>query len=165
MKHEKGSTLVVSLVMLTIITLVAVYMLEGSNIQSKMVANSIFGTLTFEECRNEQEAHVRFMNINGGTNRSVLINSIPTAALLSYNSLTKDTSDRTDNLPRSESIITTWQYQKEQPASTGGYDLDIESQIKNHIFDNVCVSNFRFASDSQTLGATVQGLEQAGSIN
>ena len=60
MKHQKGSSLVVALIFLTIISLVAVYSLEGSNIQSKMVANSLFSSLTYQECRNEQEANIRY---------------------------------------------------------------------------------------------------------
>jgi len=37
------------------------------------VANSLFSTLTYQECRNEQEANIRFYNVDGGANRNELI--------------------------------------------------------------------------------------------
>ena len=73
---QQGASLVVALIMLTIITLVAVYSIEGSTIQSKMVASSLFSTLTYQECRNEQEANIRFYNANSGAQSPTLLNLV-----------------------------------------------------------------------------------------
>lgn len=174
MKQQNGSTLVVSLVLLTIITLVAVYSLEGSNIQSKMVANSLFSTLTYQECRNEQEANIRFYNADGGANRNELIDirqlpetvdPITNETLPPTKKVDSITMGRGAYTPKSDSITVSWSYIQEAPASRAGYNIDIESQSRAYLYENNCDSEFRFAKNSQTLGAVVEGLEQAGNIN
>ena len=70
MQKQRGSSLLFSLIILTIITLVAVYSIEGTAIQSKMVANSLFNTLTYQECRNEQESSIRYFNDTCGEKRT-----------------------------------------------------------------------------------------------
>ncbi len=166
MKQQSGSTLVISLVLLTIITVVAAYALEGSVIQSKMVANSLFSTITYQECRNEQEANVRQYN----ENRDALITSmVENAPIDALDTITEGFSINGDYLapkndPKSE-LATSWQYVRDAPAARSGYNLDNESQSKAYLFDHGCVSTFNFSSNSQTLGAIVEGLEQAGAIN
>lgn len=173
MINQKGSSLVVALVMLTIITLVAVYSIEGSTIQSKMVASSLFSSLTYQECRNEQEASVRFYNANGGTNRSQLLGIIGkktpegealTIELGGDSGNTPITKSYAANYSKSE-ISTEWSYIKEEPAARGGYNLDSDSQSKAYLFQNNCQAQFRFSNNNQTLGAVVEGLQQAGNIN
>lgn len=165
MNKQHGSTLVISLIFLTIITIVAVYSLEGSNLQTKMVANSLFSAITYQECRNEQEANVGFYNQNSGVNRSVLLDSINTSAPLKSDiGLTEDPARiSSDYLPKS-SISISWAYVRNAPSFRGGYDIDTESQSKAHLFDHGCDATFRSSSNSQTLGAIVDGLEQAGNI-
>ncbi len=162
MKHQKGSTLVVSLILLTIITLVAVYALEGSSIQSKMVANSLFSTLTHQECRNEQESEIRFFNQNGGAGRNVLITSMATN--IPYDLPNTITEAYATNGPKSE-LDVSWSYIQDAPAARTGFNVDNESQSKAYIFEGDCTAVFRFSNNSQTLGAVVEGLEQAGNIN
>lgn len=173
MNYEKGSSLVVALILLTIITVVAVYSLEGSNIQSKMVANSLFSTLTYQECRNEQEAQIRFYNINGGENRNALlaIAGIPptddgSGNLIPVTITSSDTLTEayTNFAPKSDVNIA-WSYIQDAPASRGGFNIDTESPIKAYLYENDCVSTFRFSTNSQTQGAVVEGLSQAGTIN
>jgi Tfp pilus assembly protein PilX len=160
MKHQQGSTLVVSLILLTIITLVAVYALEGSSIQSKMVANSLFSTLTYQECRNEQEAEVRFFNENGGANRSLLITAMANDALYQLPDTITEAYTKT---PKSE-LSASWAYIADAPAARTGYNIDIESPSKAYIFEGDCTAVYRFSSNDQTLGAVVEGLQQAGNI-
>lgn len=172
-QQQKGSSLIVALVLLTIITVVAVYSLEGSNLQSKMVANSLFGAMTYQECRNEQEAQIRFYNTNGGTNRNTLLtiagippvddgdgNLIP-AKIEQSDTLTEANAI---NAPRS-AINIAWSYIQDAPASRSGYDIDTESPTKAYLYENDCFANFNFSSNSQTQGAIVEGLQQAGNIN
>ncbi len=165
MHNQKGSTLVVSLVLLTIITLVAVYALEGSNIQAKMVANSLFSTLTYQECRNEQEVNIHYYNVDSG-NRNELIQSMINASpieRIEEEDLTR-TELYTENAPKSD-LTTTWAYVREAPAGRSGFNVDSESQSRAYLFDHNCTAKFRFSTNSQTLGAIVEGLEQAGAIN
>lgn len=173
MKQQNGSSLIVALVLLTIITVVAVYSLEGSNIQSKMVSNSLFSSLTYQECRNEQESQIRFYNINGGTNRNELLtiagappvddgsgNLVP-AKIEQQDTLTEANVAH----PPKSNINIAWSYIQDAPASRGGYDIDSESPTKAYLYENNCISNFRFSTNNQTQGAIVEGLKQAGNIN
>ncbi len=173
MKQQTGSSLIVALILLTIITVVAVYSLEGSNIQSKMVSNSLFSTLTYQECRNEQESQVRFYNINEGENVDTLL-AIAGRPLIDdgNGNLVPQTLDFDDTIteayvdygPESE-IQTSWGYIQDAPAGIGGYNLDTESQNKAYLYENDCISSFRFSTNSQTQGAIVLGLKPAGNIN
>lgn len=183
-KKQKGASLVVALVLLTIITLVAAYSIEGSTIQSKMIASSLFSTLTYQECRNEQEANVRFYNENGGENRVGLLALIDAVALDEDGDPIVDKDGNTtaatiqaggdssevpitkqynDNSARSD-IEYTWSFIKEEPAARGGYNIDTESQIRAYLYQNDCTAVFRFSTNNQILGAIVEGLVQAGNI-
>ena len=162
MKTQEGSSLVVALVLLTIITLVAVYSLEGSNIQSKMVANSLFSTLTYQECRNEQEANIRFYNT--GTNRSDLITIQQTETDITNGTLRAGAV----STPKS-TIQISWRFIPSNLGSQGisnnaGNNIDSSSQITSYVFEHDCLATFRFATNSQTLGVKVQSLKVAGKV-
>jgi Tfp pilus assembly protein PilX len=173
MKQQAGSSLIVALVLLTIITVVAIYSLEGSNIQSKMVANSLFSSLTYQECRNEQESQIRFYNIDGGTNRNTLLAIAGVPAVDDGNgNLIPATIEQEDTLteasainPPKSAINIAWSYIQDAPASRSGYDIDTESPTKAYLYENDCIANFRFSTNNQTQGATVEGLKQAGNLN
>jgi Tfp pilus assembly protein PilX len=173
MKHQNGSSLIVALVLLTIITVVAVYSLEGSNIQSKMVANSLFSSLTYQECRNEQEAQIRFYNINNGIERDSLlaIAGVPPEVDDEGNS-TPVTISQSDTLTEnnnshspSSQISIVWRYIQETPSARGGYDIDTESPTVAYLYENDCIAAFNFSTNNQTQGAVVESLKQAGHIN
>jgi len=172
MKQQTGSSLIVALVLLTIITVVAVYSLEGSNIQSKMVANSLFSSLTYQECRNEQEAQIRFYNIDGGTNRNTLlaIAGVPEVDdgdgnLVPVTIKQEDTLTEANSVnPPKSSISIAWSYIQDAPASREGYDIDTDSPTKAYLYENDCIASFRFSTNNQTQGVTVEGLKQAGNL-
>lgn len=165
MNKQKGSSLVVALVMLTIITLVAVYSIEGSTIQSKMVASSLFSSLTYQECRNEQEASIRYHNANNGSNRTNLLSHVD--SLVEFSSagddekITTFTPQYTSHAPKS-TLTSIWKFLKEEPAARAGYEVNIESQSRAYLYENTCTAVFRFSTNSQTLGVIVEGLEQTG---
>jgi len=184
-KKQKGASLVVALVLLTIITLVAAYSIEGSTIQSKMIANSLFSTLTYQECRNEQEANIRFYNENGGANRVALLDLIDGIELDEDGNPEEDEDGNnipatikaggdTGEFPMTQGIdiahpaksdiAFTWSFIKEEPAARGGYTIDTESPTKAYLFQNDCIAVLRFSKNDQTLGAIVEGLVQAGDI-
>lgn len=167
MKSQNGSTLIAALILLMIITVVAVYSLEGSNIQSKMVANSLFSALTYQECRNEQEAQVRFYNLNGGRERNTLLDiagdpliddgngNLINPFIVPPNILTKTANS---SGVKSE-INTSWSYIAETKAGRGGYDISNDTSIKAYIYENDCIASFRFSTNSQTQGAVIEGLK------
>jgi hypothetical protein len=175
---QEGSSLVVALILLTIITLVAVYSIEGSTIQSKMVASSLFSSLTYQECRNEQEANIRFYNNEGGAQRATLLDLLSADPVPDGNGGTKAatiaaggdsgvspiTKTYVDYAAKSD-ISFEWSYIKEEPAARGGYNIDTEAQSRAYLFENTCDAVFRFASNNQTLGAIVEGLVQIGNVN
>jgi len=169
---QGGWTLIIALVFLMMITVVTVFSLENSNIQSKMVANSLFTTLTYQECRNEQEAQLsRFNQDKAELSQLLNIAGIPAELLSSdgYKDLrdylnTARTTTENVTAPKSE-ISVAWSYVKDAPAGRDGYDIDTESQFKSYIYENTCEANFNLTSNSQTLGAIVNGLRQAGIMN
>ena len=160
MNSEKGSTLIVSLVLLTLITLVTMYLLEGSTLQSKMIVNTLTSSIAYQDCRNEQEAHVRKYN----TDRTDLIVSMTAATKPA--SLTKPITtayDPSGDISIAKSTITVdWRFIQNSPGSRGGYDIDSESQSQALIFENDCTAVKTPSSNSQVLGAVVDGLQQAG---
>ncbi len=161
MKNEKGSTLLVSLVLLTIITLVTVYLLESTTLQSKMIVNSLASSITYQDCRNEQEANVRIYNAD----RTKLIQSMTADK---HEDLTTSQTKQyaggegSPTAPKSDSIAIDWRFVKNDPTSRGGYNLDTESQSRAFVFEHDCIATLNFASNAQVLGATVDGLQQAG---
>jgi hypothetical protein len=157
-KKQSGSTLVVALVILTIITMVSIYSLEGTNLQSKMIANSFFTSITYQECRNEQESNIRFYNVNGGANRTALLD----IRSLDVPSTTTQSITLTDLVhpPKSEAITMDWAYIRETPGLNYGDEADTKSQTVAYLFENDCTAAYRFANNSQTLGIAVQALRQ-----
>ena len=177
--RQKGASLVVALILLTIITLVAVYSIEGSTIQSKMIANSLFSTLTYQECRNEQESNIRFYNAAGGSQRAILLNLKDSFELdedgnpeldEDGNKLPSSLTVTGDDVftkqynvnPAKSDISYSWSYIGEDNAATGGNDKDTESIVKTYIFQNDCTSSFRFSTNNQTLGVAVESLAAPG---
>jgi len=158
MKHQQGSTLVVALIFLTIITLVSIYALEGSNIQSKMVANSLLSTLTYQECRNEQEANVRFYNI--GSNRDLLIKVKETGTAIE--------TTTTQTTHKSSPMTIRWRYvtggSSQGIANNAGNGVDVGSPIVSYAFEHDCDATYSFSTNSQTLGAKVEALKIKGDI-
>jgi len=60
MKNQKGATLVVALSLLTIITLVAVYTIESSSIQVRMISNRALIDKIIQDAHNELLAVVQY---------------------------------------------------------------------------------------------------------
>lgn len=163
MSSEKGSTLVVSLVMLTLITLVTIYMLEGSTLQSKMIVNTLSSSIAYQDCRNEQEAHVRKFNLD----RADLIKSMTAAdkpASLITPITTAYGAETGAAKPKSK-LTVDWRFIANNPSARGGYNLDSESQSQAFVFENDCTAVKSLSSNSQVLGAVVDGLESAGVTN
>lgn len=167
MQNQKGASLIIAIIMLTVITLVAVYALENSNIQSKMVGHSLFIVKAFQECRSEQEGQVRYYNETGGSNRETLL----TIAGLPYSALgvaptlsAADTVMVSDPSNIASNMSIEWRYIKDAPSRRTGYEIDVESPIKTYLYEQDCDATLRFTQSSQTQGALVEGLKATGNI-
>lgn len=160
MIYQKGSTLITALLILTIITLVAVYSLESSNIQAKMVSSSLLTNLTYQECRNEQEANVRYYNLNGGEKRNELI-ELQTLGNSQGGSEPESNTLKTQS--KSDMSID-WSYIGDCQTCKSGVEITIDSPIRVYQYENNCVAELRFAASDQTLGVAVEGLKGAGNI-
>ena len=166
MNKQTGSTLVISLILLTIISLVAVYSLESGSLQAKMIANSLFSTISYQECRNEQEANISFYNLDSGSNRVDLLDLVVTGNVIEEeDTFTEDTTRAVGVVAPASDLAIRWAYLRDEPAFRDGFDLDTDSQVKTYLFEHDCTSIFRFAQNSQTLGAIVDGLEATGKVN
>jgi hypothetical protein len=144
-----------------------VYSIEGSTIQSKMVASSLFSSLTYQECRNEQEANIRLYNNDGGAERDKLLilknPDMPPMFSGGASGKTPITSAYNSYAAKSD-IVTQWSYIREAPAARGGFNVDTEAPTKAYLYENDCIATFRFATNHQTIGAIVEGLAQAGIV-
>ena len=162
MQQQKGASLVIAIVMLTIITLVAVYALESSNIQAKMVGHSLFIVKAFQECRSEQEGQIRYYNETGGSNREELLKiagKAPNTILDASHTVMMSNPSKTASTMNIE-----WSYIQEAPARRSGYEVDVESPIKSYLYEQNCEATLRFTQSDQTQGALVEGLKAAGNI-
>lgn len=174
MKNQQGFTIVIAMIFLGIISMVGMYAIENSSLQSKMVANSLYITKTYQECRNEQEAQIlRFnLDVNNAAFANLLeIAGVPTDELESeyFSGLLNglNTSQTAQNAlhPPASTIAVNWAYIKDEPAGRSGYNIDTESIHKSYLYETDCIATYNDTSNSQTLGAVVNGLKQSGIQN
>lgn len=170
MKNQNGASLVVALIFLTIITLASVYSIEGSTIQSKMIANSLFSSLTYQECRNEQEANIRFFN--SGSNVETLIDLADTKdsdgnhPVMAFG-LNEDNLPFTTQYtlhPAKSEITHVWTYVGDGTSAGSGQEVGEDAPTAQEKFENTCQSSFRFSKNNQTMGVNVTRLKQKGSF-
>jgi type II secretory pathway pseudopilin PulG len=162
MKTQNGSTLVIALVLLSMISLVAVYALESSNIQTKMVNNSLFSTLTYQECRNEQEAQLRDINESNSVLRDSLTDTANLDTTIAPLVEEAHTPKRDDYKPKSTSIETTWSYLGKDGSIFDGSSLGTFTSL---VFQNTCNAQFRFSSNTQVMGVAVRALSNSATVN
>lgn len=157
MRNQQGSTLVVALIFLTIITIVSIYSLEGSNLQSKMVANSLFSSLTYQECRNEQQANIRYYNTD--SNRNDIIDVIKNGSSVATSTL------RSSDQRKSDAMEIAWRYIGDLGISTqSGMSIGSGAQTTTYVFEHDCNAEFSFSTNSQTLGVKVDALKLDGKV-
>jgi len=162
MKNQKGMTLIFALILLTIITIVVVYNLEGSSLQSRMIVNSMIKNQVYQECRNEIEANTIYYNRQGM--RDQLLDQIGNTAGFDGSVLSDDLGS--SHPPKSE-LEVKWRYIKQDNASSGasGNTIDTTASSVNHLFEIDCEAQLRFAEESQTQGTSVNGLRDTSIHN
>ena len=158
MQNQSGSTIIIALVLLTLVSLVAVYSLESSGIQSKMVNNSLFSTLTYQECRNEQEAQIRDLNEATSVLKDDLTQTSNLDPELDPVSVVPFTTQRADYSPKSTEMTTTWSYIGEDSNIFQGSSLGTFTAL---VFQNNCNAKFRFSSNTQSMGVAIKALKNS----
>ena len=156
MKHQKGFTLIFALIFLSIITIVVIYSLEGSSLQSKMIVNSMIKNQVYQECRNELDANMVYYNRLRA--RIELLEHVGRPDEFDGTVMSDDHGS--SNPPKSQ-LEVTWRYIKQDNASSGasGNTIDTTASAVSYLFEVDCESSLRFAEESQTLGAGVGSLK------
>lgn len=156
MKHQKGFTLIFALIFLSIITIVVIYSLEGSSLQSRMIVNSMIKNQVYQECRNELDANMIYYNRQG--TRDELLAHVGSPDEFDGTVMSDDHGN--SNPPKSH-LEPVWRYLKQDNASSGasGNTIDTTASSVSHLFEIDCTSTLRFAEESQTLGVSVNGLK------
>jgi len=162
MKNQRGITLIFALILLTVITIVVVYNLEGTSLQSRMIVNSMIKNQVYQECRNEIEANMIFYNRQGA--RDELLEHIGNTA--GFNG-TVFSGDHSAAHPPKSNLQVTWRYVKQDNASSGasGSTIDTTATSVSHLYEIDCNSTLRFAEESQTQGTSVNGLKDSSIVN
>lgn len=129
---QKGSTLIVALVILSIMTLVATFAMQNSGIQSRMVANSIHTAESFRAASNENNSQYRTYN-----DFNALVKLVFAKAVVGANQLDEITQ------PKSSTVTATFEYVGECPTCLVGEELGADKEVLL----------FEFTADAETGGA------------
>lgn len=161
-RSERGMTLIFALIILTVITIVVVFNLEGSNLQSRMIVSSMIKNQVYQECRNELEANMIFYNRDGA--RDALLQEVGNTAGFAGQVLSDDLGS---SHPPKSTLDVQWRYIKQDNASSGasGNTIDTTATAVRHLFEVDCTAALRFAEESQTQGTTIDGLKDASIVN
>ena len=163
MRHsERGMTLIFALIILTVITIVVVYSLEGSSLQSRMIVSSMIKNQVYQECRNEINANTMFYSRNGA--RDALLEKVGVSEDFDGQVFTNATGV---SKPAKSDLSIKWRYIGLAPASSGmsGSTIDTTSSSVRHMFEVDCNSSLRFAIESQTQGTSIDGLSDPSIVN
>ncbi|MCP5325054.1 MAG: hypothetical protein H7A09_01855 [Oceanospirillaceae bacterium] len=129
---QKGSTLVVALVILSIMTLVATFAMQNSGIQSRMVANSIHTAESYRAANNENNGQYRTYNNFDELSKLTVAKSVKGANLL--NNVTQ---------PDNTTLNASFEYMGECPTCLIGEELGADKEVLL----------FEFTADAKTGGA------------
>ncbi len=154
MKKQKGATLVIALSLLTIITLVAVYTIESSTIQGRMISNSAITYSVFQDTHNELFATVRFYD--DSANLSQLLDFDEAS---NPHSLTVNRTSPT-NTGLSSALINTGD---KSPCFED--EVGVDSPTECLIFEITSVGTRRASASNQSLGLSAKKLAIEGTVS
>lgn len=153
MKNQSGATLVIALSLLAIITLSVVYSLESSNIQSRMVANSVYSLRTYQATSNELSAAIRAFNndpsnlLNNQSRAGVVYTPVPTTTPV--------------GVVISNELIFLDRYD----SNTGGNEVSVDSPVEYPLYELTSRGEFSAAVSNQSMGFKVQKLKIVGALS
>lgn len=153
MNKQKGATLVVALSLLTIITLVAVYTMENSSIQSRMLVNSVVSYSAFQDTNNELMGQVRYFDTPDGLAELLGYEATPPTAPLSNRSTPVHTTIATD-------LIYT---DRKYPCSSD--EVGVDSPVECPIFEVTSIGEQRSSISNQSVGVYARKLAVTGTVS
>lgn len=136
---QTGSTLVVALVILSIMTLVATFAMQNSGIQSRMVANSVHAAEAFRDANNENNGQYRkynrFDELPKLTVAKAVVGSNPLAAT---------------TVPVHSTVSASFEYMGECPTCLIGEELGADKEVL--LFEFTANAETGGAESNQTIG-------------
>ncbi|CCK74765.1 MAG: hypothetical protein KBT75_00755 [Oleispira antarctica] len=160
---EKGSALIISLVLLTAITLISITSLQRTNLQTRIVANIQHTESGFNIVSSELEEI--FVTYNSGSATSDLTKALDTFTLNSEGKKSFGVSDTTvistyknKNINNTKSLqVSSNLIHKGQPLFTSGYSVGGFSTYKFEINADSSLPNGGYNLSSQSLGVELIG--------
>lgn len=153
MKNQSGATLVIALSLLAIITLSVVYSLESSNIQSRMVANSVYSLRTYQATSNELSAFIRNLEENDQDRANLLSNLSAVGAVINPSPETSPVGVALGN-----EVIFTGKYKK---GGHGG-EVSTDTPAEFPVYELTSRGEFSSAISNQSIGFGIQKLKIVG---
>lgn len=153
MKKQKGATLVVALSLLTVITLVAVYTMENSSIQSRMLVNSVVSYSAYHDANNELLGQVRYFDTADGL-----------AELLSYEATPPTAPLAGRSTPVHTNLVTDLIYTDRLYPCTSD-ELGVDSPVECPVFEITSVGEQRSSISNQSVGVYARKLAVQGTIS
>lgn len=138
---QKGSTLIVALVILSIMTLVATFAMQNSGIQSRMVANAISTAESFRASNNENNAQYSYYN-----------DFTKLTKLTEFKIAEKPTALDTLTEPPEVTLTASVDYLYECPTCWQGEELGTDKEVL--LFEFTSDAEIGNAESNQTIGTT-----------
>jgi len=154
MKNQKGATLVVALSLLTIITLVAVYTIESSTIQGRMISNSALTYSVFQDAHNELLAVVRYYDNSNNLSELLEFDEESNPHTLEENRSTPN------NTAINSTLINTG---RNSPCFED--EVGVDSPTECPIFEVTSVGTRRSSVSNQSMGVYAKKLAIDGTIS
>ena len=152
MRKQKGATLIIALSLLTIITLVAVYTIENSSLQGRMVSSSIISYNAFQDVNNELMSKLRFYD--DADNYSDLLELEVENTVHSITTVSS---------PANTALVNSLIYTGEKVVCEGS-EIHEGAGISCPIFEMTSIGNLRSSISNQSLGLKAQRLEVEGTV-
>ncbi len=140
MNYQKGNTLVITLIMLTILTLVAAYNMESSGLQSRMLSSSVHAIETNRVVERSLKQWVRAEEAAEGDN----LKAIESETSFGSAMIDKTTVSRSAEMTK-----------KEQPNPFGGGEIDELATLKYNFYEMTSAGTWGTAQASHTYGVAV----------
>lgn len=151
MHTQKGNTLLISIILLSIVTLIATYNMESSGMQMRMVSNSLMNLRAKHISESGAKKEIREQNALQGSDFVAHRDTTATFALTNSTALDNGTfSIQGDHM-------------HDVPAASIGYEADVASQIIVTLYEMHTSATYKHALANHTYGVGVVSLRDPNS--
>lgn len=152
MKRQTGAALIIALSLLAVITLSVVYAMENSSIQSRMVANSVYTSRTYQATNNELSAAIFAWD----QDPELIINNTDADIVYKPNALTSPSGV----VIRNELIFTDRYMIGKQ-----GNEISTDSPVEYPLYELGSRGSYSYATSNQSIGFVIQKLGITGAVS